>query len=643
MGTQLSRGRAPDPRLDGVSAVVLTHLRPRLASATVRALIDVEGFEPGRVVVVVNGPGGLDDPVLEDQVRMVRLPDNLGPAGGFRRGMLEAFADASVRFAYVCEDDMVLLHLPAPRVAELVERLARNDHGLEPVGAVVAFGRRFVARSGHARVTVPRRGLPGELAPVDVSTWGATLVSRAVVDAGIVPDESLFFGFEDFDFYCRVRAAGLSVLVDVLSARHVAHLQTLSARDAALRHHRPVDAEEPWRAYYFARNFFALARRHGRRSWIAWHVLYSVRRLQLASSSAERRAVVRGLLDGARGRLGVNPRYVRRVGERAGPGATAAETPETFGGGTNGPADLDVGASTELTQVTSQPAVVALVLSHNAPETFARCLDAIASQTTPPDHVIVVDNASEPPVRIDVHPGDGVRNPGAPSVSVVRSDENLGPAGGWAIAFERFLETDYDHAWVLDDDMVADPTCLQVLMAEAAKDPKRAFLFPYSVQPDGSVGWWSSWCGFVIARPVVEDVGIPRAELFWWAEDTEYCHWRVPHAGYDKRVVGGALVQHDAVRRTRRVPEWKYYYEARNMLYLHLHVMRRVGWYPRNVTKLVARAALRERGGRVRSLIAIGRGLVDGARGRLGIRVPVEPMREQGTTEGVRRHQVKLS
>ena len=58
-----------------------------------RSLLDVEGFSPDRIVVVVNGEGGLDDPELEKAVRMVRLPSNIGPAGGFRHGLLEAFAD----------------------------------------------------------------------------------------------------------------------------------------------------------------------------------------------------------------------------------------------------------------------------------------------------------------------------------------------------------------------------------------------------------------------------------------------------------------------------------------------------------------------------------------------------------------------
>ncbi len=270
-------------------------------------------------------------------------------------------------------------------------------------------------------------------------------------------------------------------------------------------------------------------------------------------------------------------------------------------------------------------ATVALVLSHNAPRALQRCLDAIAGQSVAPAAVIVVDNASEPPVR---PPGAA---PGRPPVSVVRSRANLGPAGGWALAFEEFAGSAFDHAWVLDDDIVADPECLEVLLTEARKDPKAAFCFPRSVQPDGTVGEWGSWCGFVVSRHIVEQVGVPMAELFWWAEDNEYCHWRIPHAGFERRIVDGAVVQHDAVRHGRQLPLWKYYYEARNMLYLHLHVMHRVGWYPRNVTKLVGRAVLRERGRRLVCLATIARGLADGARGRLGIRYAVEPMREQAS------------
>ena len=77
--------RAPS----GVAAAVLTHMRPRLASATVRSLVEDEGIDPQRITVVVNPPGGLDDPALEQSVRMVRLSTNEGPAGGFRAALVE--------------------------------------------------------------------------------------------------------------------------------------------------------------------------------------------------------------------------------------------------------------------------------------------------------------------------------------------------------------------------------------------------------------------------------------------------------------------------------------------------------------------------------------------------------------------------
>src|SRR5665213_3355692 len=155
---------------------------------------------------------------------------------------------------------------------------------------------------------VPGLDAGDSLLPVDVACWGATLVSRAVVDAGVLPDPAWFFGYEDFDFFCRVRAAGFSVVVDAPAARAVADQQTGAGRADALAPHRPVDADEAWRAYYVARNFFSFARRHGTPSWSAWHLVYSVRRLQLAGSWNERRAYLHGLWDGLRGRLGSNPR-----------------------------------------------------------------------------------------------------------------------------------------------------------------------------------------------------------------------------------------------------------------------------------------------------------------------------------------------
>jgi hypothetical protein len=299
-------------------AVVVTHRRPRLATALVRSLVDGEGLDPSRVLLVVDRDGGLEDPQLEASVQVHRLESHAGPAACFRHGLRAAFADPSVDYAYLCEDDVTLLGLPSPRLRALRERLARYEaapDGGEPVGAVVAYGRRFGRRAGVTEPYLPPAVGP-PLEPVDVAAWGATLVSRRVHDAGVEPDDYWFFGYEDFDFFLKVQRAGLAVLVDRAAALATsAATGTLTGRHAALAGQRPDDSQESWRAYYVARNQFELSRRYGNGRWLLWHLLYSARRWQLARSARERRAILHGMLHGVARRGGRDQRYVRTRGE----------------------------------------------------------------------------------------------------------------------------------------------------------------------------------------------------------------------------------------------------------------------------------------------------------------------------------------
>jgi GT2 family glycosyltransferase len=240
----------------------------------------------------------------------VHLPENTGPAGGFRAGLLRASERlGSARWVYLCEDDIGLFDLPRGRLAPLIAAVEHLETAADrPVGAVFAYGRDLRRRTG---ITVPHPTTDQRFDPVDDACWGASLVSRRVLDAGVLPDERLFFGYEDFDFFLKVTDAGFSTLLDNEAARAVAGL----ARDDAFIGERPLDADEGWRAYYVARNFLELARRHGTVGWSAWHLVKSVRRVQLAGSRHERGAILRGLADGFRRRLGVNPAYLREVGE----------------------------------------------------------------------------------------------------------------------------------------------------------------------------------------------------------------------------------------------------------------------------------------------------------------------------------------
>ncbi len=303
-------------RRPAVTAVVLTHRRPRLAARTVRMLLEQERFDPRDVVVVVNGVGGLDDPTLESAVDVIRTGSNLGPAGGFAVGLRRAHEMHSPEWVYVCEDDVALLKLPTPRVESVIERARAAVAEGHPIGAVVAYGRRLDWRTGRSVPHVPGAD---ELESVDVAAWGASLVHRSVLDANIFPDADLFFGYEDFDFFLAMQRAGFRVVVDTEAERAVAHQVTDSGRAVTFAGERPNDGAEQWRHYYRARNFIVLSRRYGRRRWRVLDLALSLRRWQYSGwSLAAGRAIVSGLRDGYTGRLGPHGAWQRTMGELSG-------------------------------------------------------------------------------------------------------------------------------------------------------------------------------------------------------------------------------------------------------------------------------------------------------------------------------------
>jgi len=267
--------------------------------------------------------------------------------------------------------------------------------------------------------------------------------------------------------------------------------------------------------------------------------------------------------------------------------------------------------------VRDRPTVLAMVLTYNSPENLARVLCAIATQTRLPEALLVVDNASDMPASQVV---DAWTRPEGMDVQVVSQVENTGPGGGWARALEHFRSSAHDVGWLLDDDIIPPPDCLAVLLEDAG-DPDCAFLIPAVRQPTGATTTYPAWHGVLLARHIVEIVGLPREDFFWWNEDTEYLMWRIPRAGYPLRFTRRVIVEHLKGRAEWGIPPWKYYYEARNVTYYRLHLRRARGRLPRKLLMLTGRAVLREKDRRAYRLGMIVRGVFDGVAGRLGRRV----------------------
>lgn len=284
---------------------------------------------------------------------------------------------------------------------------------------------------------------------------------------------------------------------------------------------------------------------------------------------------------------------------------------------------------------TAEPRVLALVLTYDAPAAALRCLDGLARQSVRPSEVLVVDNHGPEPVAPRIYEHEWPM-----PVATLRLDENRGPAGGHAAGLRAFLEADHDWAWVMDDDVVPEPHALAGLLRAAAGDRRRVALpVARDLHSGAVIRNANGWLGVLVPRAAAEAVGVPDERLFWWTEDTEYLQWRLPRAGFERVETDEVVVGVTRIRDGTAKPAWKYYYEARNQVHHRLWVQRPDSGrpVPRHLTirvrgyravkssvRLAGRAMARESDGRMRKLAMVGRGVVDGVRGRLGPRVPPE-------------------
>lgn len=236
----------------------------------------------------------------------------------------------------------------------------------------------------------------------------------------------------------------------------------------------------------------------------------------------------------------------------------------------------------------SQPVLWAALVTYRRPAEVRTMLTILADQSRPPDRLIVVDNGSDSVVRALVEEAGGL---------YVDPGDNLGPAGGYALAMTTVLVDARDEDWVLlldDDDPPRLPDALETVWTYARQmDPALNL---------GAVGLHggdynyrrgvfrrledAEWCGDVEvcviaggAHPLyrchaLREVGVMDAGLFFGFEEGELglrlraAGYRLLVPGHDAlrwRAASGTLGRASATVRTN--PEkaaWRRYYSIRN-------------------------------------------------------------------------------
>jgi rhamnopyranosyl-N-acetylglucosaminyl-diphospho-decaprenol beta-1,3/1,4-galactofuranosyltransferase len=197
--------------------------------------------------------------------------------------------------------------------------------------------------------------------------------------------------------------------------------------------------------------------------------------------------------------------------------------------------------------------VVAVVVTHRRPDSLAKSLDVLSTQSRPLDHLIVVDNDVDDRVR-DLVAGQTV------PTTYLGSHRNLGGAGGFALGMLHALALGADWIWLADDDgRPQGPTVLATLLSCANKhslaevspmvcdldDPDR-LAFPLrrglvwrrrasELRTEGPLqdllpGITSLFNGALFRASTVEAVGVPDLRLFVRGDEVEL-HRRLVRSG----------------------------------------------------------------------------------------------------------------
>jgi rhamnopyranosyl-N-acetylglucosaminyl-diphospho-decaprenol beta-1,3/1,4-galactofuranosyltransferase len=173
--------------------------------------------------------------------------------------------------------------------------------------------------------------------------------------------------------------------------------------------------------------------------------------------------------------------------------------------------------------------VVAVIVTYNNSAMLQSLLRDIASQSRPPDRIIVVDNASS----------DGTKEAiktRFPAIDYIRMPENTGSDGGYHHGMKAALVKS-QYIWTLDDDVRLYPDTLDELLKgfdslkrgcklgavrsvgenHSESRPTRLHIIP--------------WRGTLFSSEAVSEVSLPLAEYFLYGEDLDFS-LRLARKGY---------------------------------------------------------------------------------------------------------------
>jgi GT2 family glycosyltransferase len=224
------------------------------------------------------------------------------------------------------------------------------------------------------------------------------------------------------------------------------------------------------------------------------------------------------------------------------------------------------------------------------------CIDSIFDQQIVKTKIFLVDNGSdiEPLVNLSIK---------YPDINYIRSDTNLGFAGGYNLGLQKALMGDYHFFLIINNDTKADQFMIYELV-EAFKDEKVGLAAPIIYYYDAPNRVWSSGgninklflmpleshsqrkkitsptertfisgCCYLLKRDLLEQVGLFDERFFLYFEDLDLC-MRINKSQWRMIVIPTAKLWHKVSRSSggQDSERERYHYALSSVLYFQKHI-----------------------------------------------------------------------
>ena len=199
------------------AAFIITYERPESLLKTIE-ILRLQILSPEFILIIDNSETLETELAIEEvykgnnTIAYFRVGYNSGPAGAAKIG-LKKLADLGFNWIYWGDDDN------PPRdsyvfeqIFERIKYLENKSVRLGIIGGKGAFLNKLTGRVKSLKNSDLKEN---DVAEVDYVPGGQTIiVNSTVVKLGVLPEEKLFFSFEDLDFCLKVKNKGFKIYVD---------------------------------------------------------------------------------------------------------------------------------------------------------------------------------------------------------------------------------------------------------------------------------------------------------------------------------------------------------------------------------------------------------------------------------------------